>query len=188
MHAFDASLGIQHDACSWLRAYLLDMRRHMPPAHRAFIAGLEAGPSLRQAAEAHPGSLKVGGWMLVVVALPAQHGTLLCLLACWHPLCMAVFASALPCCPVPTCLPPPRLLVCKQAAYNECVHELERFRSQHKAFAFNYVAKHNKKAAAVAGAAAAGGAGAATETGTGGSDFMPALTGYRDATSQHRLP
>jgi indoleamine 2,3-dioxygenase len=80
------------------------------------------------------------------------------------------------------------LLVCKQAAYNECVHELERFRSQHKAFAFNYVAKHNKKAAAVAGAAAAGGAGAATETGTGGSDFMPALAGYRDATSQHRLP
>ena len=61
MHAFDAALGIQHEACSWLRAYLLDMRRHMPPAHRAFIAALEAGPSLRQAAEAHPASLKVGG-------------------------------------------------------------------------------------------------------------------------------
>ena len=60
------------------------------------------------------------------------------------------------------------------------MHELERFRSQHKAFAFNYIAKHSKKAAA--------GAGAETEKGTGGSDFMPALAGYRDATSKHLLP
>lgn len=59
-----------------------------------------------------------------------------------------------------------------QPAYNECVHELEKFRSQHKAFAFNYIAKHSQRA---------------DETGTGGSDFMPALAGYRDATSQHRL-
>jgi indoleamine 2,3-dioxygenase len=177
-HAFDASLGIQHDACSWLRAYLLDMRRHMPPAHRAFIAGLEAGPSLRQAAEAHPGSLKVGGW-LPVVALHWQHSTLVCFLACRHRSAWQ-YSEALPCCPVPTCLPPPRFLVCKQAAYNECVHELERFRSQHKAFAFNYISKHSRKAAA--------GAAAAAETGTGGSDFMPALAGYRDTTSQHRLP
>lgn len=125
-----------------------------------------------------------------------------------------------------------------QDAYNECVHELERFRSQHKAggilscchavysvlltpllsqpcelrmrgsggqpaslalaalprlhpppacllmtrhctavlpqaFAFSYIAKHSKKA---------------DETGTGGSDFMPALQGYRDATARHMLP
>lgn len=59
-----------------------------------------------------------------------------------------------------------------QAAYNECVAELERFRSQHKAFAFNYIAKHSKREG---------------EKGTGGSDFMPALAGYRDATSQSRL-
>lgn len=29
LHSLDAALGIQHDACSWLRAYLLDMRAHM---------------------------------------------------------------------------------------------------------------------------------------------------------------
>ncbi len=50
--------------------------------------------------------------------------------------------------------------------------ELERFRSQHKAFAFNYIAKHSKRQG---------------EVGTGGSDFMPALAGYRDATRQHLL-
>jgi indoleamine 2,3-dioxygenase len=61
LHAFDAALGIQHGDCSWLRAYLRDMRHHMPPAHRAFVAALEAAPSLRQAAEAAPTSLKVGG-------------------------------------------------------------------------------------------------------------------------------
>lgn len=42
-----------------------------------------------------------------------------------------------------------------------------------QAFAFNYIAKHSKKA---------------EETGTGGSDFMPALQGYRDATARHMLP
>jgi indoleamine 2,3-dioxygenase len=63
-------------------------------------------------------------------------------------------------------------LACLQAPYNECVAELEKFRSQHKAFAFNYIAKHSKRDG---------------ETGTGGSDFMPALQGYRDATSQHLI-
>lgn len=62
VHALDAALGIQHDTCSWLKAYLLDMRAHMPPAHRAFVAALEAGPSLRVATEAHPGHLKVCDW------------------------------------------------------------------------------------------------------------------------------
>lgn len=70
LHALDAALGIRHDPSSWLRAYLLDMRRHMPPAHRAYVASLEAGPSLRQAAEAQPGSLKVG-WR---GSQPRQHG------------------------------------------------------------------------------------------------------------------
>jgi indoleamine 2,3-dioxygenase len=59
LHALDAALGIRHEASSWLAAYLRDMRAHMPPAHRAFIARLEAGPSLRSAAEAAPRALKV---------------------------------------------------------------------------------------------------------------------------------
>lgn len=151
LHALDAALGIQHDECSWLKAYLLDMRAHMPPAHRAFIARLEVGHSLRAAAAAAPAALR---------------GT-----------------------------------------YNDCVRELERFRSQHKAraccqllqhalsapasapqrpppalstsrpppvqgFAQSYIAQQNKKEG----------------KGTGGSDFMPALTGYRDATNRHLLP
>lgn len=43
-----------------------------------------------------------------------------------------------------------------------------------QAFAFNYISKHAKRETA--------------ETGTGGSDFMPALQGYRDATARHVLP
>lgn len=48
---------------SWLAAYLQDMRQHMPPAHRAFVAQLEAGTSLRSAVEAASSDkgLKVGG-------------------------------------------------------------------------------------------------------------------------------
>lgn len=56
-------------------------------------------------------------------------------------------------------------------AYNETVHQLQQFRSQHRAFAHNYIAKWAKK----------------ETTGTGGSDFMPALTGYRDTTGRHVL-
>jgi indoleamine 2,3-dioxygenase len=59
-----------------------------------------------------------------------------------------------------------------QGAYNECVAELEKLRSQHKTAAYAYIAKHSKRAG---------------ETGTGGSDFMPALAGYRDSTKQHLL-
>ena len=44
-----------------------------------------------------------------------------------------------------------------------------------QAFAFNYIAKHSKRAAEA-------------EKGTGGSDFMPALQGFRDTTTQHLLP
>lgn len=54
-------------------------------------------------------------------------------------------------------------------AYNAAVEELERFRSQHKAFANAYIARWAKK----------------ETTGTGGSDFMPALAGYRDTTARH---
>ncbi|KAG2498462.1 hypothetical protein HYH03_003716 [Edaphochlamys debaryana] len=57
-------------------------------------------------------------------------------------------------------------------AYNDAVVEMEKFRAQHKAFAFNYIAKFARKEA----------------TGTGGSDFMPALSGYREDTARHVLP
>lgn len=45
-HAFDAALGVQHQD-GWLKEYLGVMRRHMPPAHRAFISKLESGPTPR---------------------------------------------------------------------------------------------------------------------------------------------
>jgi indoleamine 2,3-dioxygenase len=56
-------------------------------------------------------------------------------------------------------------------AYNECVAQLQQFRSQHRAFAHSYIAKWAQQ----------------ETTGTGGSDFMPALTGYRDTTGRHAL-
>jgi len=55
-------------------------------------------------------------------------------------------------------------------AYNAVVTELEAFRSQHRSFAAQYIANFSKK-----------------ETGTGGSDFMPALAGFRRTTAVHRL-
>lgn len=82
-------------------------------------------------------------------------------------------AHALP----PTRPPAPARLLAHpcslQGPYNDCVAELDRFRSQHKAFAFSYIAKHSKRAEG--------------KTGTGGSDFMPALAGYRDATARSLL-
>ncbi|EFJ47548.1 hypothetical protein VOLCADRAFT_91976, partial [Volvox carteri f. nagariensis] len=56
-------------------------------------------------------------------------------------------------------------------AYNAAIEEMERFRSQHRAFAYSYIAKWARR----------------ETTGTGGSDFMPALTGYRDETARHLL-
>ena len=44
--ALDAFLGIVHRSDP-LRAYLLEMRDYMPPAHRAFVAALEAGSPVR---------------------------------------------------------------------------------------------------------------------------------------------
>lgn len=100
-----------------LRTYLLHMRLHMPAAHRAFLAELEAGPSVREAA----------------MELSARKSLM--------------------------------------SAYDEAVHELEWFRAQHRGFAATYIAQWAK----------------ADATGTGGSDFMPALTGYKQTTAAHRL-
>jgi indoleamine 2,3-dioxygenase len=44
--ALDAFLGVAH-ADDPLRAYLSEMRDYMPPAHRAFLAAIEAAPPLR---------------------------------------------------------------------------------------------------------------------------------------------
>jgi indoleamine 2,3-dioxygenase len=58
-------------------------------------------------------------------------------------------------------------------AYDAAVAELEKFRAQHKAFAIAYIAQWSKKEA--------------KEVGTGGSDFVPALSAYKDATAAHKL-
>lgn len=43
----DAALGVEHGADE-LRVYLGKMREYMPPAHRAFLAAVEAGPAIRR--------------------------------------------------------------------------------------------------------------------------------------------
>jgi indoleamine 2,3-dioxygenase len=45
--SLDALLGVTHKDDP-LRAYLREMRDYMPPGHRAFIAAVEQGPSVRQ--------------------------------------------------------------------------------------------------------------------------------------------
>jgi indoleamine 2,3-dioxygenase len=55
-------------------------------------------------------------------------------------------------------------------AYDAAVHELEKFRGQHRGFAQQYIAQWSKK-----------------EVGTGGSDFMPALTAYKKTTAEHKM-
>ena len=44
--SLDAMLGVAHKE-DMLRAYLMEMRTYMPPAHRAFIESLEARGSVR---------------------------------------------------------------------------------------------------------------------------------------------
>ncbi|HLK59983.1 MAG TPA: hypothetical protein VKU00_25710, partial [Chthonomonadaceae bacterium] len=46
--ALDAVLGVEHKDDP-LKAYLLEMRDYMPPRHRAFLAHIEEGPSVREA-------------------------------------------------------------------------------------------------------------------------------------------
>ena len=57
--------------------------------------------------------------------------------------------------------------------YNDALAALEAFRAQHKAFAAAYIARFAR--------------GAGAEKGTGGSDFVPALQAYKDATQRARL-
>lgn len=45
--ALDAALGIEH-AEDPLRSYLREMLDYMPPSHRAFVAAIEQGPSIRE--------------------------------------------------------------------------------------------------------------------------------------------
>ncbi|KAF8062937.1 KIN14Q [Scenedesmus sp. PABB004] len=114
--ALDAALGIEHER-GWLSTYLAAMRAHMPPAHRAFLDALEAGPSVRGA----------------VRRLAAASVT---------------------------------------EAYDAAVGELAAFRAQHRGFAAQYIAQFAAREGA---------------RGTGGSDFMPALSAYATATGAHRL-
>ncbi|MEZ4870362.1 MAG: hypothetical protein R3C14_54030 [Caldilineaceae bacterium] len=55
IYAFDALLGITHELDP-MRAYLLEMRDYMPVQDRAFLAELEAGPSVRDYVIAHKAS------------------------------------------------------------------------------------------------------------------------------------
>jgi indoleamine 2,3-dioxygenase len=48
----DAVLGVTHRQDP-MRAYLAEMRDYMPPAHRAFLEAVEAGPSIREHVQRH---------------------------------------------------------------------------------------------------------------------------------------
>ncbi|KAG2438059.1 hypothetical protein HXX76_005669 [Chlamydomonas incerta] len=152
LHAFDAALGVQHEQV-WLRDYLDTMVAHMPPPHRAFLATLAAANSnsntTTAAAEA-AGSSCAGG------DSGAGQGRQQPAVANVRSYVLGAGGAG-----------GGEL----RDAYNEAIAEMEKFRSQHKAFAYNYIARWAKREA----------------TGTGGSDFMPALTGYRDTTHQHLL-
>lgn len=128
-----------------LQKYLLDMRAHMPPSHRAFLAELEAGPSARSAIHDLTGTLDSSN------NSSSSSGS-----------DSASTSSSLDSSGSGGGL---------VDAYNEAVYELERFRAQHRGFAQQYIAKFAKK----------------ETTGTGGSDFMPALTGYKQTTAASKL-
>lgn len=127
-----------------LQKYLLDMRAHMPPSHRAFLAELEAGPSARSAIHDLTGTLGSSSSSSGSESASTSSS-----------LDMSSGGSG-------------GGLV---DAYNEAMYELERFRAQHRGFAQQYIAKFAKK----------------ETTGTGGSDFMPALTGYKQTTAASKL-
>lgn len=128
--------------CCRLQKYLEDMQLHMPPSHRAFLAQLRAGHSVRdtvlsmtqqQQQQSRDSVLSGGSSSSVQRTTTGGNASLL-------------------------------------ETYNAAIHELEKFRAQHRGFANSYIAQWSKK-----------------EVGTGGSDFMPALTGYKDATAAHVL-
>jgi indoleamine 2,3-dioxygenase len=130
-----------------LQKYLTDMRAHMPPSHRAFLCGLEAGPSVRSAIYDLTGTLgssssidsdsSLQGPFIDNSSSSSGGGS----------------SSSL------------------VEAYDEAVYQLEQFRAQHRGFAAKYIAQWSKK----------------ETTGTGGSDFMPALTGFKQTTASFRL-
>eukprot|EP00878_Enallax_costatus_P047492 GHUV01058274.1.p1 GENE.GHUV01058274.1~~GHUV01058274.1.p1 ORF type:complete len:136 (-),score=37.15 GHUV01058274.1:55-462(-) len=125
------------------------MRLHMPPSHRAFLAQLEAAPSVRGAVQrltchnidqaSTNSSHSFGGSDYSNSGSSGSNSR-------------ALSGAGL------------------LEAYDTAVSELEKFRAQHRAFANSYIAQWSKK-----------------EVGTGGSDFMPALAGFRDATAAHKL-
>lgn len=54
LQAIDAALGVHHQK-SAAGGFLLEMRRYMPPAHRAFVEMLEAGPGIASFVRAQAG-------------------------------------------------------------------------------------------------------------------------------------
>ncbi|KAG2450683.1 hypothetical protein HYH02_004522 [Chlamydomonas schloesseri] len=148
LHAFDAALGVQHEQV-WMRDYLDAMVAHMPPPHRAFLARLAAANANDNTSSNTGGS--AGGSRSRRGPRDGQPAA-----ANVRSYVLAAGGAA-----------GGEL----RDAYNEAIAEMEKFRSQHKAFAFNYIAKWAKR----------------ETTGTGGSDFMPALAGYRDTTQAHLL-
>ncbi|GLC50524.1 hypothetical protein PLESTB_000389300 [Pleodorina starrii] len=198
LHAFDAALGVQHEQvrtapCTvlsynvqrgaatiqptaqltnqpttdqpifkykykplqgWLRDYLDTMQLHMPPHHRAFLRRLTAantGPAnVRAFVQQHTGAASASIASSTTSGAAGGGGGGGAYLA-------GNRGSG----------GGGELL----DAYNTAIQEMERFRSQHRAFAASYIAKWARR----------------ETTGTGGSDFMPALSGYRDTTGRHVL-
>jgi indoleamine 2,3-dioxygenase len=70
----DAVLGVAHQPDE-LREYLVGMRAYMPPAHRAFLERLEAGPSVRDAVLARPTPELRDAYDACVAALAAFRST-----------------------------------------------------------------------------------------------------------------
>lgn len=159
LHAFDAALGIEHEQV-WLRDYLSSMVEHMPPPHRAFLARLAAANRYQPPTAAAAGSND---------PLPAVANVRTFVQTYTGAPAVAAAGAAVATAGVGGGLQASAGQGELRDAYNAAVEELERFRSQHKAFANAYIARWAKK----------------ETTGTGGSDFMPALAGYRDTTARH---
>lgn len=144
----------------WLRDYLSSMVEHMPPPHRAFLARLAAANRYQPPTAAAAGSND---------PLPAVANVRTFVQTYTGAPAVAAAGAAVATAGVGGGLQASAGQGELRDAYNAAVEELERFRSQHKAFANAYIARWAKK----------------ETTGTGGSDFMPALAGYRDTTARH---